>query len=386
MPVLPIEPHPLSPIDQFFIGHSFSIVLRYGARLDARRVSEALATVLEAIPPLTCHLAELEDGRWGLVSPSDSPPHLEVHEVPHLPEDSTGPASASGLVPCLSAAPGQPVLGVRLTQSPTESLLGITLAHAVADGFSLFLFLRAWSRAVHGRPLEPFPWERNLLALEDLTPTAPLSPEDFWRRTGFRWCQPPRDLAAPQPASFGTRLVPPEIRTLAADPALSDNDLLCAWLIQTRADELAGPDGLAVTFPVDYRRVHGGLPNNYFGNAIRGAPLWLARETLERESLPELAVRVREAVRAVLHAQGARDSLACIEGVLRERGGRVLGELHAVDPRAGLLVTNVSRVPFGTLDFGAGPPAHVLLPAIEPRTAAIQQTDNGYEFSFSAPA
>ncbi|KFA91623.1 acyltransferase [Archangium violaceum] len=386
MPVLPVEPHPLSPIDQFFIGHSFSIVLRYGARLDAGRLSAALAPVLEAIPPLTCHLAEWEDGRWGLVSPGNAPPHLEVHEVPHLPEDSTGPTSSLGLVPRLSAAPGQPVLGLRLTQSPTEGLLGITLAHAVADGFSLFLFLRAWSRAVHGRPLEPLPWERNLLALEDPEPTAARSPEDFWRRTGFRWCQPPRELAAPRPASFGTRLVPPELRTLAADPALASNDLLCAWLIQTRADALAGPDGLAVTFPIDYRRVHGGLPNNYFGNAIRGAPLWLDRETLERESLPELAVRVREAVRAALNAQGARDSLACLAGLLRERGGRILGELHTVDPRAGLLVTNVASVPFGTLDFGAGPPVHVLMPAVEPRTAAIQQTDSGYELSFNAPA
>ena len=386
MPVLPVEPYPLSPIDQFFIGHSFSIVLRYEARLDEQRLSAALASVLEGIAPLACRLVELEDARWGLVSSSPVPRCPEVREVPHLPEDLSGPDTLSGLVPRSSAAPEQPVLGLRLTQAPSGSVLGITLSHAVADGFSLFLFLRAWSRAVHGRPVEPLPWERSLLALENPEPAAALSPEDFWRRTGFRWCQPQRELEAPQPASFGTRLVPPEPRTLAGDLTLSDNDILCAWLIKTQAGALAGPDGLAVTFPVDYRRSHGGLPNNYFGNAVRGAPLWLDRETLERETIPELAGRVRAAVRSVLDARGARDSLECLAGLLRERGGRILGELHTVDPRAGLLVSNVSRVPFGTLDFGGGPPARVLLPAIEPRTAAIQQTDDGLEISLNAPA
>ncbi len=33
MPVLPIEPYPLSPVDQLFIGHSFSSLLWYEARL-----------------------------------------------------------------------------------------------------------------------------------------------------------------------------------------------------------------------------------------------------------------------------------------------------------------------------------------------------------------
>jgi hypothetical protein len=386
MPVLPVEPYPLSPIDQLFIGHSFSIVLRYEARLDEARLAASLATVLEGIPPLACRLVELEDARWGLVSSKPFPRDLEVHEVPHLPGDLTGPDTLGKLVPRLSAAPEQPLLGIRLTHAPPGSILGLTLSHVVADGYSLFLFLRAWSRAVHGRPVEPLPWERHLLAIEPPASFAALSPEEVWRRTGFSWCQPRRVLETPQPASFGTRLVPPEPRTLAASQPLSDNDLLCAWLIKTRADELAGPAGLAVTIPVDYRRCHGGLPNNYFGNAVRGAPLWLDRETLARKTLPELAARVGEAVRAVLDARGARDSLECLAGLLRERGGHVLGELHTVDPRAGLLVTNVSRLPFGTLDFGAGPPTRVLLPAIEPRTAAIQQTDDGFELSFNAPA
>jgi hypothetical protein len=384
--MLPVEPHPLSPIDQVLIGHSFSIVLRYEARLDEQRLSAALTAAVEGIPPLGCHLIELEDGRWGLVSANPAPRLIEVQEVPHAPGELSEPGTLDELVPRLSTAPHQPVLAIRLTHTPTGSLLGITLSHAVADGFGLFLFLRAWSRAVHGRSVEPLPWERHLLAVGTPEPSVALSPEDVWRRTGFSWCPPGRKLEVPQPASFGRRLVPPEPGSLAEGHPLSDNDLLCAWLIKTHAGALAGPTGLAVAIPVDYRRSHGGLPANYFGNAIRFAPLWLERETLERETLPGLAARVQEAVRAVIDARGAHESLECLARLLRERGGRVLSELHTVEPRAGLLITNVSRLPVGTLDFGAGPPTHALLPAVEPRTAAIQRTDSGFEISFNAPA
>jgi transferase family protein len=384
--VLPIEPYLLSPIDQLFIGHSFSCVLRYEARLDEERLAGALATVVEGIAPLACRLTELEDARWGLVSSKSVPRWLEVREVPGLPEELSDPSVLDELVPRLSAAPGQPLLAIRLTRAHSGSILGVTVAHGVADGYSLFLLLRAWSRAVLGRPVEPLPWDRQLLAVETSTSAAALSPEDVWRDTGFSWCETRRVLDTPQPASFGTRLVPPEPRSLAEGQLLSDNDLLCAWLIKTRGGALAGPAGLAVTIPVDYRRSHGALPNNYFGNAVRFAPLWLDRETLERETLPELAARVAEAVRRVIDARGARASLECLTQLFQQRGGRVLEALHVVDPRAGLLVTNVSRLPFGTLDYGGGPPARVLLPAVEERTAVIQQTDDGFELSLNAPA
>lgn len=383
--MLPIEPYPLSPVDQLFIGHAFSAVLRYEAPLDEERLAGALTTVAEAIPPLACRLVELEDARWGLVSSTPAPRWLEVREVAQLPEELSDPSALGELVPRLIAAPGQPVLSVRLTRAPSGSILGVTVSHAVADGYSLFLFLRAWSRAVLGRPIEPLPWDRRLLAVEVPASATALTPEEVWRATGFSWCQPKRVLDAPVPASFGGRLVPPEPKSLAEGPPLSDNDLLCAWLIKTQGAALAGPAGLAVTIPVDYRRSHGGLPNNYFGNAIRFAPLWLDRELLERETLPELAARVADAVRRVLDAGGARESLEGLTRLLRERGGQVLSELHTVDPRAGLLVTNVSRLPLGTLDFGGGPPTRVLLPAVEERTAAIQGTDDGYELSFNAP-
>jgi shikimate O-hydroxycinnamoyltransferase len=302
-----------------------------------------------------------------------------------LPEPLYEPQALRELLPRLEMGMGQPLLAARLTQSPSGSVLGVTLAHAVADGYSFFTFLRSWSRTLLGRSVEPLPWARSPLGGEELAPSAALAPDDVWRRTGFSWCPPRRTLDTPQPASFGGRLVPPEPRSLSGGAPLFDNDLLCAWLIQMHADALAGPEGLSVVLPVDYRRSLGGLAQNYFGNAIRGAPLRLTRRELGG-TISELAARIQEAARSVLDERGARDSIACLDRLGREQGPRVFEELHLVDPSEGLLVTNVSRLPFGMLDFGRGPPVSTWLPAVEERTAVIQQTDEGFELSALLPA
>jgi hypothetical protein len=156
---------------------------------------------------------------------------------------------------------------------------------------------------------------------------------------------------------------------------LSQNDLICADLVRRFGPELAGPDGLSLTMPVDCRRLLPGVPNNYFGNAIRCAPLRLARELLDGEAVPAIATRVQDAVKRANDEAGARTALACLEAFA------AFDELHLVDPDAGLLITNVSRLPFGMLDFGAGPPTRAFLPAIEPRTAVIQQHDDGIDVS-----
>ncbi len=381
------ELHPLSPIDHLFIGHVISAVLRYPQRLEEKRLVASLEEVLRATPLLAGELVEQEDGRYGFGPPGRAVERLEVHEVPALPEEPGGLPELAGWVPGLSTGPGQPLLAARLTHSPVGSILAVTLSHAVTDGFGFFMFLRAWSRAAAGKPFEALPTDRHPLMAQVPKPAVPLTPEDIWRRTGFTWLPGHRrGLDAPQPTAPATRLAPPDARALAGGELLSDNDVLCAWLAKTHSGALAGPRGLALTIPTEYRQSHGGLPRNYLGNAVRAAPVWLPRAVLEQESIPALAVRVQQATRSSLEGHAVRDSLACLEQLLQERGPAVLSELHLADPRQGLLVTNISRLPFGVIEFGKGPPTWAQLPVLEERTAAIQQTDDGLAVSLCLPA
>ncbi|WP_437534491.1 acyltransferase [Sorangium sp. So ce726] len=379
-----LEPHPLSAIDHAFAGLSVSIVLRFGARLDAERLSRALDTALRAVPPLTSGLRELPDERCAF-APLASPPAawLDVRDAPELPEEPCLPDALDAWLPRLAAGLDQPLFAARLTRAPSGSILAATVSHAAADGYSLFLLMRAWSQAALGRAIQPPLWDRRLLDVAP-EPSAALTPGGVWERTGLSWVPGwGRAPADAQPASPAERLVPPDPTALGAGLPLTKNALLCAWLIQALAPQLAGPDGLKVAFPVDYRRCFGGRLDAYFGNAVRMAPLVVDRGRLERATLPELAAEVQAAVHGVLDQRGARASLACLEQLRRERGLAGVRELHPVDPHDGLLVTNMSRLPLAMLDFGGGPPARALLPATWERTAVIQQGERGIEVSLS---
>ena len=92
-----------------------------------------------------------------------------------------------------------------------------------------------------------------------------------------------------------------------------------------------------------------------FGNALCFATASINYEGLVDASLGELALLVREAVTQV-RQDYVSNSLQTLERLRRQRGLSVLEEIHVVPPRHGILVTNVSRLPMQSLDFGAGIP------------------------------
>lgn len=333
----------LDAFDRVFAGHAVAIVLAYPSPLDGGELADALDQAARIAPGLS--------GR------------VVTTDATSLPADVADPRALGDLIPPLGAR----TIEARLTRGPSGCTLGVTMSHAVVDGFSFFAFLRAWSRAAAGHAALPPPSDRAVFSAG----AAPAQdPAELFRRTGFTWL--PGRERAPVPRAFGA---PVALDAIEPARGLSLNDLICATLVRRLGPELAGADDLALVMPVDCRRLLAGVPNNYFGNAVRCAPLVLSRPELAA-SVPEIAGRVQAAVKTANDEAGARDALACLEAF------DAWDELHLVHPDAGLLVTNVSRLPFGMIDFGAGPPSRAFLPAMEPRTAVIQQRDDGIDVSF----
>jgi hypothetical protein len=54
-------------------------------------------------------------------------------------------------------------------------------------------------------------------------------------------------------------------------------------------------------------------------------------------------------------------------------------EIHVVPPQHGMLVTNISRLPMQSLDFGAGLPTALRTLSSTQRAAAILQAEDGVE-------
>jgi hypothetical protein len=107
-------------------------------------------------------------------------------------------------------------------------------------------------------------------------------------------------------------------------------------------------------------------------------------ERLAGTSLGDLAGRVRKAVGRARQEYVA-GSLQTLERLRRQRGLGVMEEIHVVPPRHGLLVTNISRLPMQSLDFGAGTPTAFRALSSSQRGAAILPAEDGVEIRVYHP-
>ncbi len=135
---------------------------------------------------------------------------------------------------------------------------------------------------------------------------------------------------------------------------------------------------------MDLRRTLPGFPPTYFGCAVALANATIEREHLAGATLADLARRVRDAVAGVDEA-AARRALAAIDRLRRQEGLAALERLHVVHPRAGLLVTNLSRLPVREIVFDAGPPVAFDILAPAERCAVVLPAEDGLDVRSACP-
>ncbi len=398
---------PLSPIDHVFTGrgaYPIEFVFAYGGALDAAGLEDTLRRTLAAFPPASSRIVARPDGALAF-EPCDDGCVFSV-AASDLRFDDTEDRAA--FLDPVDTAVGQPVTRIRLTRTPAGDVLGVSLSHAVADGFGYFHFLSSWSRVFRCEPFLPPSHARGLLL-----PRAGLPPEAS--PDGPDAPNPPAAPAVPlaaQAAGTAAAAVAPDAATLAADAGLfldaprkalargalrwerhllrredldelllearrgapdagggrlSHNDAVAAWLWLTYVASWTAADGPGTTYlsaPVDHRRLLPGFPPAYFGNAVVLASAAIERGDLCRAPLGALAARVRAAVDGVDEPR-VRRALHGVDALRRAGGLAALEACHVVHPRRGLLVTNLSRLPVPEIAFDAGPPVafDILTPA-----------------------
>ena len=382
----------LSPIDQVFTGvgaYPLEFVFAYGGRMDAGRLAQSLRLTLALFPAVGSRLVRLEDDSYGLEPGEDGCAFV----VGTSPGGFAEASDRHAFVDPVETVPGEPLARIRLTHTPAGSVLGVGLSHAIADGFSYFYFLSAWSHVFHGREVPP-PWlDRTLISPgNDGGAPAPLGPEGVHEGCGLFLDE--RRKAIPRDRLRWTRRAFPraELRRLLAEAQaecpvrLSHNDVVAAWLWRTHVPEWADPrEPLAfLSCPVDLRRTLPGFPPTYFGCAVALASAQVERGPLAGSSLADLARRVRDAVAGVDEAR-ARRSMQVIERLRRHDGLAGLERLHVVHPRAGLLVTNLSRLPVREIVFDAGPPVAFDILAPAERCAVVLPAEDGLDVRICLP-
>jgi hypothetical protein len=171
------------------------------------------------------------------------------------------------------------------------------------------------------------------------------------------------------------------------DIPLSHNDVLTAYLWRKCVAQWEKSSGNPITYvtcPVDFRRILRTVPRTYFGNALCSATASIDYEGLVGASLGQLALLVHEAVNRV-REDYVSGSLQTLESLRRQRGLAVLEEIHVVPPQHGILVTNISRLPMQSLDFGSGIPTAFRALSSTQRAAAILPAEDGVEIRVFHP-
>ena len=379
----------LSPVDHVFTGvgaYPIEFVFAYGGRLDPERLRDSLRRTLALFPGVASRLVQLPGEGYGLEPASDGCA-FEVASA----QASFADADPRVFVDAVETVEGQPLARVRLTHTPDGSVLGVAMSHAVVDGFSYFFFLSAWSRVFHGRDVPPPCLDRALLAAEAET-GRPLDAEAVQQGCGLVLAR--KRPAIPRDRLRWTRRLFPraELSELLAEAQrdcpvrLSHNDVVAAWLWRTHVPQWAAKDEPTayLTCPVDLRRVLPAFPPTYFGCAVAMASASIERDRLATASPAELARRVRDAVVRV-GGERARESLQVLDRLRRDEGLAALERLHVVHPRAGLLVTNLSRLPVREIVFDAGPPVAFDILAPVERCAVVLPAQDGLDVRVCLP-
>jgi len=380
---------PLSPVDHVFTGrgaYPLEFVFSYADPIDPGRLESALRRVLEAFPAASSRFVR-RGGRYAL-EPRPDGCVFEVASSDHAFDDAP---DRGRFVASVEALEGEPVTRVRLTRTPGGCVLGVAMAHAVVDGFSYFHFLAAWARTFHGQPF-PAPVHarerlqspaRELRALDAASVREGCgfffdAPRATGSRDGLRWTR----RAFPRGELRRLR----EAAQAECPVRLSHNDVVAAWLWREHASRWTSPGEPRtwVSCPVDARRFLPGFPPTYFGCAVTLASASIETERLAGEPLAALARRVRDAVAAV-DADAMSRALGTIEAVRERLGLEALERLRVVHPRAGLLVTNISRLPVREIAFDAGPPTayDILVPA--ERCAVVLPAADGLDVRVCEP-
>ncbi|MFC1543567.1 acyltransferase, partial [Candidatus Neomarinimicrobiota bacterium] len=175
---------PLSPIEHFFTGrgaYPIEFVFAYQGTIDTGQLRSSLNEVLEHFPPLRSHLVKISDNAYGL-SPAPDGLSFQAVESSLAFQDA---ADCSVFLDPVRSVEEEPLTRIRLTRTPAGSVLGVSISHAVADGFSYFHFLSAWARHFHGRDF-PSPDHRREMLIPRLTePVEPVSSDELFARSGL---------------------------------------------------------------------------------------------------------------------------------------------------------------------------------------------------------
>ena len=354
---------PLSPVDHIFTGpnsYPISFALAYDGTLDPARLRNSLEEALQSLWPLRSKLVKTLSHSYGFQPADDG----LVFEIANYADPFSESQDTYIYVNSVDSVPGEPLTKIRLTQTSKGSVLGVSISHALVDGFSFFHFLSSWARIAQGKRILSPVHDRELLTPVPTDYNGDVAADDLLTRCGLFLGRKHRKNATSAIDEENLSLSPDTMRRLRAeaqldcDVPLFDNDVITAYVWKEYGARWAKVDNHATTFvtvPFDFRRLLREVPRMYFGCALAFATASSAYDRLRSASLGEISCLIRRSI-AQVTSDYVHASLRTLEALRLGRGLSAIQHIDVRHPRRGLIVTNISRLPLSSVDFGCGPP------------------------------
>ena len=371
---------PLSPVDCIFVGpgsYPIEFAFFYDGPISKSRHGNALELAWQHLAqdcPILKSQLTLLDGRYVFSCMDTSMPKpISWHKC----DGSVHPKSHQTpfeLMDPVTTAPGESLATLKITEGDDGTTVGFSLSHAVADGFTYFMILNALAAIMRevlatGAVPKVSPISMNHERLR-LTTNFSLASHDVKNASrnlnlpGFTVSSPRRDIPRTSIRYAQRHFTKSDLSAIYHDfseapKRLSTNDMICAalWREFARDFDLGSTQTISLVAPVDFRRIYHEFPRNYAGNAVVLARVDLERHRVVNGSLIEIAMLIRDAVSKVNENYVDRTIVHLMSDMGTDHYAG-LGHVHIVDPDAGLLITNLSRMSFASLDFGTGAPSY----------------------------
>ena len=386
-----MEELPLLPVDYVFTGagsQPITFAFSYRATLDPELLANGLRQVAEHMRPLQSRLLRTSETDYKFRADPD-PPAIDVRSSSSIFEAGT---KVEQYISPVRSLEGEPLTRIVLTQTPGGSVLAVSISHALVDGFSYFHFLSSWARTCRGDRLILPSLEREIFLSQIDRTARDVPPESLTdqcglfhagRREASRSVREERFFLSDESIKSAV-----EGARQSRGQSMTENDVIAAILWQKYLPlwlSGAGNPRVYLTLPLDFRRVMPGFQKSYFGCALCFATASTDRQSLLNSSPGDLALLVRSAVTRMRSEQILR-SMSTLDAFRRNRGLAAVEELHLRHPASGMIVTNLTRMPIGDIDFGSGAPADYSAYLEVSRGAAILPGSGGANILVGHPS
>jgi len=381
----------LSSIDHIFTGigsYPIEFIFVYNKRINENKLKESLQKTLGFFPMIASKLLRYDEHTYAFELSPDGL-ILEVLESQITFEEND---EKYNYINPVDTREGNPLTKIKLTHTPHGSVLGISISHSIADGFSYFHFLSSWARIFHGKQIFPPIHQRQLLISKEPTEEL-ITQKEVFDRAGL-FMDNKRTPVAKKDLKWKTKFFANEElkdrlskAQIDCDLRLSYNDIITALLAKEFLPDWTSNDSEEICYiscPVDFRRIEEGFPKTYFGNAVVLASKRMEYKTLENISLSDLAGIIRSNVGKVNDIY-IDQSVSVLASLRKQKNPEIFEYIHVMHPRTGLLITNLSRLPVHEIEFNAGPPIKYDILTQSVRGAVILPGQDGLEARICCP-